>query len=225
MMKITVALLLFGFFSIANPQQPSRSAARTPGNEPFRTFELLDTRLAILSKQQGQVKQALFPAPTTKATTTKPNSRMRPWTKASQNALQTARTIRTLAERQQQRYKTIKQAFGARAFGALANRAAGLEQAAQVLATTQNEAVAKKQQPRLEERSLSLVLQYQAIAGGYGATHCSPGALPCCEPTQDSPAANGEEIVSCKWVCVASVAKCAKGFTGPRTAGLANKRP
>ncbi|HYD16731.1 MAG TPA: hypothetical protein VEB03_01870 [Candidatus Nanoarchaeia archaeon] len=106
----------------------------------------------------------------------------------------------------------MKQAFGVRAFEALAREADGVADIAGVLGSTLDNSEAAMQQAVFEQRALALVLQYQAITGGYGAVHCSSREQPCCEPKE-----NGNSAVGCKWVCVASAGRCGNGFTGPRT--------
>src|SRR5438132_1316009 len=67
---------------------------------------------------------------------------------------------------------------------------------------------------RLEEHLVSLVMQFQATAGGYAATHCLPGTRICCQPKRSQDLLPGEQI-ACKWVCVSSARACG-GFLGPR---------
>lgn len=215
-MKRSILVLLFwlSVAGICHSEEPQESGAHFNGNEPFRTFELLDSRLATLSKQQEEIKLAIFPQPTSKATSTKPGSQLRPWTKPAQNAQQSAKSIRLLAAKQQLRYAKLKQAYGNRAFGALVQKAAAVERSAETLKRTQDHSVAARQQALLEQTALSLVLQYQAITGGYGANHCAGKQHSCCQPKETTKAADQPEV-GCNWVCVTSSANCAKGFTGP----------
>jgi len=66
---------------------------------------------------------------------------------------------------------------------------------------------------RLEEHLVSLVIQFQATAGGYGATHCLPGTRICCQPKRSQDLLPGEQI-ACKWACVSNARACG-GFLGP----------
>jgi hypothetical protein len=67
---------------------------------------------------------------------------------------------------------------------------------------------------RLDERIISLVVQFQAASGGYGATRCAPGAWTCCEPKRSKDSLQSEQV-ACMWGCVPSVESCT-GFLGPR---------
>jgi hypothetical protein len=214
MRTVAVLLVCGGLLGISRADQRKNSTGSRTANEPFQTFELIDSRLSVLTKQQDDLKRALFPTPG-RATSTKPNSRLRHWAKAAQNIQQTSKSIRMLATRQERRYSRLKQNFGVRAFKALRVRARAVETTAGLLRHTQADSLAARNQAILEKQSLALVLQFQAITGGYGATRCSAGHCPCCEPKAASHAPSERIEVACKWVCVASAPKCAKGFTGP----------
>jgi hypothetical protein len=217
MRTIAVLLVCGGLLGISKAEQKNPSTAGRTANEPFQTFELIDSMLSALAKQQDELKRALFPTQGT-ATSTKPMSRLRHWAEAAHNIQQTARSIRILASRQERRYSRLKQKFGVRTFKALEVRARAVEKTAGLLRQTQADSLAARNRAILEKQSLSLVLQFQAITGGYGATRCSAGHRHCCEPKEGSHVASKRIDLACKWVCVASARKCAKGFTGPALA-------
>jgi hypothetical protein len=187
------------------------SKRRTPvvSNEPFRTFGLLDSKLSTLSSQQEALKQTVLSAPAaSKRARTKPFTK---WRRPAREVAKTATSIKILAARQQRRYARNKQRFGVRAFDALAVRAGKLERSAALLERTPMESLAARQLKELEQRSLNLVLQYQAITAGYGATHCVGGSRPCCEPKDNS---IKTVRLACNWECVKESTKC-RGFSGP----------
>lgn len=208
--KIPIVLICVGLFSLAHAERRPKTPVPA-ANEPFHTFALLDSKLSTLNKQQDELRRSILPEGS-KATSTIPKSKVRPWTLAARAAQQTARSMNALARKQEVRYRNLKQAFGVRAFEALAREADAVADIAGVLGSTLDDSEAAKQKAVFEQRTLALVLQYQAITGGYGAVHCSSGERPCCEPKE-----NGNAAVGCKWVCVASAGKCGNGFTGPRT--------
>jgi hypothetical protein len=211
-MKIIVAAWLFltpACQLIADAAKRTSSPSR---NEPFYTFERIDGKLSVLAQQQKELAKTILPADGSKATETKPGSRVPPWARGAETVRQSARTIRTLAQTQQLRYRERKQKFGVRAFGALARTAARVEQTALQMKRVQAHAAAAKQHAILDDRILSLVRQYQSITGGYGAARCTAGGRPCCLPKEHE---NKDEVLACKWVCVRSSAACRKGFTGP----------
>ena len=210
---LCVAMLLTSALSGPGLNAPKtrKSAAPSPANEPFRTFALLDSRLAKLNSQQDALKRAIAPV-TDKATSTKPRQ-TRSWTKPARDATQTANSFRILATRQQRRYRSLKEPYGVRAFHALSNRAAAVQKSAALLSHAQDDALAAKRHAIFEQDSLSLVLQYQALTGGYGAMHCSARQRPCCEPKESSEQGS-DKTLGCKWTCVSSIQACRKGFTG-----------
>ena len=65
---------------------------------------------------------------------------------------------------------------------------------------------------RLDERIVSLVVQFEAAAGGDRAVHCSPGAWTCCEPKRSKDQLQSEQI-ACMWECVPRADSCT-GFLG-----------
>jgi hypothetical protein len=207
-------LCLLIFLSVGFAAKNKKSAPTSKSNEPFRTFELMDSNLSKLSREQDELKRALNPD-VTKATSTKPRSNARPWTKVAVNARRTASSFRVLAERQQRRYRSLHQPFGIRAFGALAKKSEIVHKSALRLSRAQDDALAVRQHATFEQDSLALVLQYQAITGGYGAMRCTAGQLPCCEEKPFAGAAS-DRTFSCKWICVTSARACKKGFTGRR---------
>jgi hypothetical protein len=189
------------------------AASRRTSNEPFRTFALIDAKLSDLEEQQKALKDAVAAKQTSAQTSANRPSTTRPWTDAAQKSRRSARSIKLLAIRQKQRYGRSKQRFGVRAFSALAQRATAVEQSAARLSAAQDQGDAVKEDGLLDRDSLELSLQFQGIAGGYGAAHCSGRERPCCIPKE---AVGDSAAVACSWKCLASASACAKGFSGPR---------
>jgi hypothetical protein len=209
---LLVLLLLAGLCDAQRPKRAKSSAT----NEPFDTFNIIDTKLAQLAPQQAAVKQAISPSGS-KATETRPGSPLRRWTKPAQNLERTARSIKVLAGRQERRYRRLKQPFGVTAFRQLAKRATAVELTARRIKRAREERTSIKQEADLEKRILALVLQFQAISGGYAAARCSVQQQPCCLPKDEPKSANND--VGCKWQCVAARGACRSGFLGPRPPG------
>src|SRR3954452_23231708 len=136
-------LCLVIFLSDGFTAKTRKSGAASRSNEPFRTFELMDSDLAKLNRQQDELKRAINPD-VTKATSTKPKYSARPWSKAAVNARRTATSIRVLADRQQRRYRSLHQPFGVRAFRSLARKSLVVQKSALRLGQTQDDALAPK---------------------------------------------------------------------------------
>jgi hypothetical protein len=209
-MRKIASLLLLATASWSFAANTKKPATQRPSNEPFSTFEQMDKTFTALTKQQEDLRRALAPVDAGRATETKPGTRNR-WARQAQNVYRSARSIRVLAERQQRRYRDLRQTFGVRAFSALASRAKQVEKGAQGMQRTRNEGDAAKQQTKLESEILDLVRQYQSIAGGYGAARCQSEERPACLAKESG----SRELVACSWVCVRGATPLSKGFSGP----------
>jgi hypothetical protein len=82
------------------------------------------------------------------------------------------------------------------------------------VAKAQTRNAAESAAKRLDEEIVSLVVQFQAASGGYGAARCSPGAWTCCEPKRSKDLLQSEQV-ACMWECVTTAQTCT-GFLGPR---------
>jgi hypothetical protein len=82
------------------------------------------------------------------------------------------------------------------------------------VAKAQTRSAAESAAKKLDEGIVSLVLQFQAASGGYGAARCSPGAWTCCEPKRSKDLLQSEQV-ACMWGCVRRAQTCT-GFLGPR---------
>jgi hypothetical protein len=82
------------------------------------------------------------------------------------------------------------------------------------VAEAQTRSAAESAAKRLDEGMVSLVVQFEAASGGYGAVRCSPGAWTCCEPKRSKDLLQSEPV-ACMWGCVGTARICT-GFIGPR---------
>jgi hypothetical protein len=87
------------------------------------------------------------------------------------------------------------------------------------LARSRSRQYARRETRNVQKAMLNLVLQYQALSGGYAAAHCGPGAWVCGVPKEE-PRKIGYPHVGVKWTCVERSRSC-KGILGPRTPQLA----
>jgi hypothetical protein len=205
-----LSLLLASLASYSGSETAKQRKTKPVRNEPFPTFERIDRKLSTLAQQKEQLARAIVPGDGTKATETKPGGGRR-WMREAEKVGQSARSIRMLAQRQEMRYRKIKQRFGVRAFGALERASGRVEEVASWIRRTKAESEAEKQLRLLEREILLLVRQYQSIAGGYGAARCSAKEIPCCLPKEG--AESGDQAIAGKWICAKSVAACRQGFT------------
>jgi hypothetical protein len=194
---------------IAAPE-PVPPGGRASGEEPFHSFRILDSKITLLAHQQESLKAA-FNAMQTGSRTMAAKSRQR---KVARSMNFTAAEIRRTAAGLERLYRTRHQPFGVQIFRALSIRAEELQRGVNALTSAQTRAATDLAANSLDKKIVSLVVQFQAASGGYGAVRCSPGAWTCCEPKRSKDLLQSE-AVACVWKCVRTPQTCT-GFLGPR---------
>jgi hypothetical protein len=185
-------------------------SARAPGGEPFRSFRLLDQKLTLLSNQQSALKAALGAG---RANSSSSNSSSASVTVTLRRMSTTATAIERIAGRLVRLYRSRGESFGVRVFKILRSRAQAIERDLSSVRRARMPSDATVARERLDKHMISLVIQFQAAAGAYEATHCLPGTRICCQPKRSRDLPPGDQV-ACKWVCVVSTRACA-GFLGP----------
>jgi len=184
---------------------------KASGGEPFRSFRTLDAKLTLLAHQQ-EVLNAAFNPVQVGSRSKAVNSGRR--TKASSNMHSTAAGIVLVAGRLERLYQSRHQPFGVQMFRALRFRAEEVQRGVSAVAKAQTRHAAESAAKRLDEGIVSLVVQFQAASGGYGAARCSPDAWTCCQPKRSKDLLQSEQL-ACMWGCVRTAETCT-GFLGPR---------
>ncbi len=205
---LTVAALSTAL--VAAPRRISNSS-KASGEEPFRSFRTLDAKLTLLAQQQVALNAALNlvqGGSRSKAA----DSRRR--TTASSNMNYTAAGIVLVAGGLESLYQRRHQPFGVQMFRALRMRAEEVQRGVSAVAKAQTRSTAESAAKRLDDGIVSLVVQFQAASGGYGAARCSPGAWTCCQPKRSKDLLQSEQF-ACIWGCERTAQTCA-GFLGPR---------
>ena len=187
---------------------PQRGAA---GGEPFRSFRLLDQKLTLLSNQQSALKAALGAG---RVNSSSSNSSSASAPVILRRMISTTTAIDRIAGGLEHLYQSRRESFGVRMFKILRSRAQAVQRDVSSVCRARMPSDASAAGQRLDEHLVSLVMQFQATAGGYAATHCLPGTRICCQPKRSQDLLPGAQI-ACKWVCVSSARACG-GFLGPR---------
>jgi len=195
---------------VAAPKSISHSP-KASNREPFRSFRILDAKLTLLAQQQ-EALIAVFNPVQVGSRSEAANSGRR--TTASSNMNSTAAGIVHIAGGLERLYQRRHQPFGVQMFRALRLRAEEVQRCVSAVAKAQTRSAAESAAKRLDEGIVSLVVQFQAAAGGYGATRCSTGAWTCCEPKRSKDLLQSEQV-ACMWGCVRTAQTCT-GFLGPR---------
>ena len=189
---------------------------RTPGStasseEPFRSFSMLDAKLTLLTNQQDALKAAFNPGQSGSGSITAPSRRR---TTVSRSMNLTAAGIERIAGGLERLYEERHQGFGVQMFRIMRIKAEEVQRGVNALATAQTRSALDVATKRLDKRIVSLVAQFQAASGGYGAARCAPGAWTCCEPKRSKDLLQSEQV-ACMWGCVPKAESCT-GFLGPR---------
>jgi hypothetical protein len=184
---------------------------KASGGEPFRSFRTLDAKLTLLAHQQEALNVAFNPVQVGSRSKAANSQRQ---TTASNNINSTAAGIVLVARGLERLYQERHQPFGVQMFRALRLRAAEVQRGVSAVAKAQTRSTAESAAKKLNEGIVSLVVQFQAASGGYGAARCSPGAWTCCQPKRSKDLLQSEQF-ACMWGCVRTAQTCT-GFLGPR---------
>lgn len=199
MARLTVAA--FATTLAAAPKSTPQNT-KASSEEPFRSFRMLDTKLSLLTKQQEALKAAFNPSGSAPSA---------PGTEAAISMNGTAAEIASIAHRLERLYEGRHQRFGVQTFRLMRIKAQEVERELSAVTKARAGGAPELAMKRLEERVVSLVLQFQAVSSGYGAVRCSPGGWTCCQPKRSK---DPREQIACMWGCVPRADRC-RGFVGP----------
>jgi hypothetical protein len=214
---LLLSCLLVALAVQASPAGPAKRRHtpkhRARSNEPFSSFVKIDAKLTILNEQFTKLKANLSPEsiPRPRSVTLNPD-----WKTMVREMQSTARSIQARSANVERHYRSERRQYGTRIFAALTRRAAAVRRQLRALNTAPGIASARAHTMKLDKAIVALVLQFQAVSGGYGAAHCDSGAWACCEPKQRQLGREAPTDLACKWVCVQQSNACT-GFLGPRT--------
>jgi hypothetical protein len=204
---VTVAALSTTLVAAPKPTSHNTEAS---SEEPFHSFRILDAQMTLLANQQDALKAAFNPAQSGSGSIVAPSRR----TKASRSMSFTAVGIGNVASRLERMYEGRHQRFGVQMFRTMRIKAEDVQLGVNAVARAQTRSTLDIAIRRLDERIVSLVVQFQAASGGYGAARCSAGAWTCCEPKRSKDLLQSEPL-ACTWGCVPRAESCT-GFLGPR---------
>ena len=111
-------------------------------------------------------------------------------------------------------YRARSQEYGARLFRDLHTKAEQLEKPMIDAQTASTKSAFDRDERLVDARLLSVVMQFQAISGGYTGLACRPGSWACCQPHVIK---DGKlELRGCRWSCASKLSACRGGWLGPR---------
>src|ERR1700693_2262517 len=147
-------------------QESIPDSPKASNGEPFRSFRILDTKLTLLA-QQPEALHAAFNPVQVGSRSEAANSGRRTTTSSNMNS--TAAGIVLVAGGLERLYRSRHQPFGVQMFRALRIRAEEVQRGVSAVAKAQTQSAAESAATRLDEGIVSLVIQFQAASGGYGA--------------------------------------------------------
>lgn len=211
--KRSMAWLMVGALSttLVAAQKRTPHSSKSSSEEPFLSFRMLDAKLTLLTDQQDALKAAFTPVQSGSGSIAAPSQRR---TTASRSMYFTAAGIERIAGGLEHLYEGRHQRFGVQMFRIMRIKAQEVQGGVNAVARAQTRSALDLATKRLDERIVSLVVQFQAASGGYGAARCSPGAWACCEPKRSKDLLQSEQV-ACMWGCVPKAESCT-GFLGPR---------
>ena len=201
-----VAIVFFPYGLMA---QKGVAPKTVSAEEPFRTFRMLDRQLTLLQTQQHSLQAALE---INKSNTIAAG--IPPWAASAHAMRRNVVSMQQLMRRVEHLYRIRHRQFGVRLFTILRIRAEAVRHNLVTVEIARNRIAANSAQQELQKSILSLIVQFQAASGGYGAVHCPRRAWTCCEAKRATDLQSGEQA-ACRWVCVQKSRSCT-GFVGPR---------
>jgi hypothetical protein len=186
------------------------SAATASRLEPFRSFAILDAKLSLLTSQQASLEASLNGRAPEPGASTAAQSRA----KLLNSMRVTSAEIRRLTAHLQSRYARQHRAFGVKILKLLRARANAVHRDIYVVQRAHTESSARVADERLGKGIVALVLQFQAVSGGYATTQCAAQEWTCCEPKRTKDLMPGVQA-ACRWTCLPNSNKCT-GLLGPR---------
>lgn len=212
LMRLIVWLTVAAFSAnlVAAPK-PTPHTAKAASDEPFRSFRTLDAQLTILANQLDALKKTDFDPGQTSSQSTAALTERR---KIFKDMSTTAAGFGTIVGRLERLYERRHQPFGVKTFKMIRLKAKQVQRDVNAVAKSQTRTALDLATKQLDEGVVSLVLQFEAASGGYGAVRCSPGSWTCCEPKRSKDLLQSEQV-ACMWGCVRRAQSCT-GFLGPR---------
>ena len=146
---------------VAAPKRTSHSS-KASSEEPFRSFRMLDAKLTLLAHQQEALNAALNPLQGGSRSEAANSGRR---TTASSNMNSTAAGIVLLAGGLERLYQRRHQPFGVQMFRIVRIKAQEVQRGVNAVAKAQTRSALDLATKRLDERIVSLVVQFQAASG------------------------------------------------------------
>jgi hypothetical protein len=190
---------------------PKKRAAKL---DVFESFRLFDAQFTKLDDQFHDLQQSFVNDQSKR-------HGKRAWQRVGRQMETTTSQISGLSYRMYSPYRGPSRKLRYRMFVALHRKTKLLHKQLALIAHTNSRRLARSESAKVHRTLLDLVLQYQALSGGYAAASCNPGKWNCGIEKKE-PRLVGYPQVGVKWTCAPRASAC-RGILGPRTPLLAQQ--
>lgn len=174
----------------------------------FETFHQLDDRFAQLDTEFKELQESV----------NSHSNAERLWRDQSREVRKTTIEIQRVSYRMCVRYRRAGRKIAYKSFAKLSHDARRLRMNMARIASTKTMDSARRQTRVAKLAMVDLVLQYQALSGGYAAARCEANTWICGTPKPE-PRKIGYPVSRMKWGCVQHSTRC-RGLLGPRAPQL-----
>jgi hypothetical protein len=194
----------------------AESPRSTRSNKPvrldvFESFRVLDTHLTELDGAFHNLQTSIEKKQSKK-------SAKGAWQHGLREMRTTTNNISCVSYQMYADQRRANRRLGSRMFLSLRRKAQLLHRRLVQADNAMSRSAQRRADQQVQKAMLDLVLQYQALSGGYAAAHCDAGAWSCGVEKKE-PRTVGYPAVGVKWMCVPRVKSC-EGILGPRTPNL-----
>jgi hypothetical protein len=191
--------------------------------EPFNTFRSLDSQLSRLDAQFSHLrKESEQVSKISNRNRRAKRYRQLHRSESSRELRSTVSSIGATVRKLSSSTTTRKSGYGRILTRALTRRAKAMQGRLDYVVKAETNKQARLSMRKFADAMLAFVLQFQAVAGGYGALQCEPGNWTCCGRKRVR-SASGAALHGCMWLCVQRRAACRSGCLGPRTPVIARR--
>jgi hypothetical protein len=228
-MKTAVLVIILAVFAQAAfalggdiPETTARPPARklSPADQPFSTFRQIDALLTRVDHDTLILRSRTRAAAKLRSRKKRANAlRAAQHSAEMRDLLRSSRSLIEVSSRSEAVYKKTRKRYGTLLFRDLHRKALAVRAPIRRARRQPTLAGFQHQQQRISGSMLSLVMQFQAVSGGYGGLACRPGGWSCCQPRLIKE--GGREVRGCTWICASKTAACKGGCLGPKTPNVA----
>jgi hypothetical protein len=208
--RIQIAIVLLLTCAASGSAASGSRRAKKKSTDLFESFRQLDRQFTNLDTQFKDLQESVRRG--------KAESK-RSWRQSARDVRKTTAHIEVVSARMYAHYRRSGRKFAYRNFAVLRGDARRLHARTLRISSAKSSEVARRETQLAKQAMLDLVLQYQALSGGYAAARCDAGAWVCGTPKPE-PRRLDYPREGVRWTCVPRANAC-KGLLGPRAPKLA----